>query len=336
MCTTNKQLSIIIPVYNVEMFIRPCFESIFRQGLPEEAYEIIVVDDGTPDRSMERITDLLNQHHNITVISQKNQGLSMARNNGFDKATGDYVLFLDSDDLLVDGVLPLLLKKSLDSKADMVIADFTNLKSGDLIPDPIDLSQENIEWEEKTGREMFLVLDNLYKATVWHALYKREFLQAHHILFEPGIYYEDVPFTHECYLKAGKCLMTNLPIVHHLCDREGAITSHFTMKHAESLAKSIGKTWNLKNTEHLSLEEFQMLQRSVFIRFYRIITWSVSHLGGSERRQAMRKLVQEAPDLTFSESTLQKVITRIYKVSPSLLISLWAIKMKCFPHEGGY
>ena len=62
-----KQLSIIVPVYNVEKYIRPCLESVFCQGLDDEDYELIVVNDGTPDRSMEMIADLLNQHSNITV-----------------------------------------------------------------------------------------------------------------------------------------------------------------------------------------------------------------------------------------------------------------------------
>lgn len=331
-----KQLSIIVPVYNVEKYIRPCLESIFKQGLSDDIYEIIVINDGTPDRSMEQIADLVNTHNNIIVISQENLGLSVARNNGLDKATGDYILFQDSDDFLADRSLPQLLEKSMDSKADIVVADFMDWHNDNDTTDPIDPPQQDIKWEEKTGREMFLEFENLFKATVWHALYKREFLQNRHIQFEPGIYYEDVPFTHECYLKAGKCLKTNLILMFHRCDRENSITNHFTMHHAKSLGIAIGKTWNLKNIEHLSQEEYQMLRRSVFVRFYRIITYSVTHLGFSDCRHTMRNLVRAAPDLSFSDSTLQKLITFIYKFSPQLLISLWTIKMKCFPHKGGY
>ena len=77
----NIQLSILVPVYKVEKYIRPFFESIFRQGLPDDCYEIIVVNDGTPDRSMEVVADLLEQHDNTIVINQENQVLSVARNN---------------------------------------------------------------------------------------------------------------------------------------------------------------------------------------------------------------------------------------------------------------
>ena len=109
----TKQLSIIVPFYNVEHYIRPFFESVFRQGLQDDIYEMIVVNDGSTDHSMEQVADLFSQHNNITVISQQNQGQSVARNNALKRAVGEYVLFLDSDDLLIDNTLPIMLEKAL-------------------------------------------------------------------------------------------------------------------------------------------------------------------------------------------------------------------------------
>ena len=71
-------LSIIVPVYNVEKYIRSCIESIFIQGLDDTDFEVIIVNDGTKDRSMEMIADIIAEHKNITVINQENQGLSVA------------------------------------------------------------------------------------------------------------------------------------------------------------------------------------------------------------------------------------------------------------------
>lgn len=101
-----KQLSIIVPVYNVEKYIHPCLESIFRQGLKEDTFEVIIVNDETPDRSMEMITDIIEAHQNIHVIELHHQGLSMTRNHGMARATGEYIIFVDSDDLLIENVLP--------------------------------------------------------------------------------------------------------------------------------------------------------------------------------------------------------------------------------------
>ena len=128
----QKQLSIIIPVYNVEKYIRSCVESVFRQGLSDEDYEIIIVNDGTKDRSMEQITDIVERHANIMVINQENEGLSVARNNGLAKAGGEFILFLDSDDLLMEGSLPLILQKATDTQADMLINNFLELTSEEI------------------------------------------------------------------------------------------------------------------------------------------------------------------------------------------------------------
>ena len=89
-------LSIIVPVYNVEKYVRACLESIFRQGLDEDRFEVIIVNDGTRDRSMEMIADIIGQHKNITVINQENQGLSVDRNNGVKAAKGDYIIMPES------------------------------------------------------------------------------------------------------------------------------------------------------------------------------------------------------------------------------------------------
>lgn len=75
-------LSIIVPIYNVEEYVRPCMESLFRQGLDEECFEIIAVNDGSTDNSIKVIEDLVEKHHNISIINQSNQGLSVARNTG--------------------------------------------------------------------------------------------------------------------------------------------------------------------------------------------------------------------------------------------------------------
>lgn len=108
------KLSIIVPVYKVEKYIRSCIESIFMQGLDDEEFEIIIINDGTPDNSMGVIEDIINQHKNIKVINQENQGLSVARNKGIVAARGEYILMSDSDDLLIYNSLKPLLEKALE------------------------------------------------------------------------------------------------------------------------------------------------------------------------------------------------------------------------------
>ena len=106
------KFSVIIPVYNVEKYIKKCLDSVFNQTFKD--FEVIVINDGTPDKSM----DIVKQY-DVKVIEQKNQGQSAARNNGIKKAKGDYLIFLDSDDYWEKELLSEI-NKSLKNKPDVV------------------------------------------------------------------------------------------------------------------------------------------------------------------------------------------------------------------------
>ena len=147
------KLTIILPVFNVEDYIRPCLESILRQGLDDDCYEIIIINDGTKDKSMEVISDIIEAHHNIQIVEQENQGLSVVRNNGIAMAKGEYILMPDSDDLLIDNSLSTLLEAALSTKADLVVADFINMTDEEIDFSMAHPPQQRTEFEykEKTG-----------------------------------------------------------------------------------------------------------------------------------------------------------------------------------------
>ena len=113
-----KKLSIIIPVYNTSRYLRKCLDSIVCQNIDNNLYEVIVVNDGSPDEAQDIIDEYINKYPHLLAIKQQNQGLSVARNNGLKAATGLYVWFVDSDDWLFDGSL-LLLLKNLESSYDL-------------------------------------------------------------------------------------------------------------------------------------------------------------------------------------------------------------------------
>ena len=87
----NVSLSIIIPIYNAEKYIQPCLESIYNQDLQESEFEVILINDGSTDNTSAIIHDFSTKHTNINIINQKNQGLSITRNNGIEKAVGEYI-----------------------------------------------------------------------------------------------------------------------------------------------------------------------------------------------------------------------------------------------------
>jgi glycosyltransferase involved in cell wall biosynthesis len=312
-------LSIIVPVYNVEKYIHPCFESIFRQGLDESNYEVIIVNDGATDRSMEMIADIISQHDNIKVINQENQSLSVARNNGIAIAKGEYILMPDSDDLLLENSLGLLLEKALETKPDLIVADFLEM-SNDEIEEFQGIIQNETTFKEKTGEQLFLEDLNPYQCYVWRTLFRKEFLIENKLSFVPGIRYQDVPFTHECYIKAKKCLRTHL-ILNIYRRWPGSSTLSFNQKKAMDYCVVIGKTWELTQISNLPVDVLQKIKDDVYTTFS-LFMYSMLHSikDYSSRIQIIRKLNQEAPSLNFSKGIKQKTETFLFKKMPYLYL----------------
>ena len=313
------KLSIIVPVYNVEKYIRPCIESIFRQGLNEVDYEVIIVNDGTQDYSIEIIQDIIHQHQNIVVINQDNQGISNTRNNGIDISKGEYLLMLDSDDMLIDNSLNYLLIKALETKVDLVVADY--LTATDEVIENNNYNfpySTNIEYVEKTGEKLFLEDLSPLACCVWRTLYRKEFLIKNRISFIPGILYEDVPFTHTCYIKAQRCIRTNL-ILNIYRKRTGSLTP-FCMIKARDYCISIAKTWELSYNEGLSTQVQQKLHNNVFTIFSLFIYLiSSEKCSISEKVKAIQQLKILVPQLYINDGFKQKTYTFLYKKAPIVL-----------------
>lgn len=183
------KLSVVVPVYNVERFIRRCIHSIINQdeGLFKEI-ELIIVNDGTKDKSVEQIEDLISVYDNIVLINQENQGLSMARNNGLKIAKGDYVWFVDSDDWIANNALKTLLPY-LDGVNDII--SFGMFEATEQGEKPTCIYGQDIM--RMSGKETFL--KGCAQGTAApKAVYRIDFLNQNRLRFKPGIYNEDDEF----------------------------------------------------------------------------------------------------------------------------------------------
>lgn len=316
-------LSIIIPVYNVEKYIRPCMESVFGQHLDKD-YEVILVNDGTKDNSFYVIDDLIKAHDNIIVIEQENQGLSIARNTGLSKASGEYVLFLDSDDLLVNDTLSLLLQKAQDSTADMIVADFIKL-TDEQIPGFHPETVSNIESKEKNGWDFFINDFNPQECYVWRTLYRRAFLEVNHLRFIPGIYFEDVPFTTECYLKAEKCV--RFPLLFYIYrQRANSIVSSVNMKKVTDFNIVLEHLQAMKQEYSLPKNVAQKLSDTMFSAFSSAI-WYLSHDKRllARRNEYVKDLKKKDIPLKFTHGMKQRAVSLIYRLMPNIYIKLRAL-----------
>ena len=122
------KLSIIVPVYNVADFLTKCLESLLAQDLPQNEYEIIVVNDGSTDNSGEIAQQYADKYANIKLINQANQGLSGARNTGIKHAKGEHIQFVDSDDYIEENVLGGLMKQVEQEDLDVLRFKYQNVR----------------------------------------------------------------------------------------------------------------------------------------------------------------------------------------------------------------
>lgn len=184
---SNIQLSIIIPVYNVEKYLRKCLDSVLDQDLSN--YEVIIVNDGSKDNSESIIEEYVNKHSNIIKAYKKeNGGLSSARNYGLPYAQGKYICFLDSDDYVEKNHYKKMLELAEKENADLVVTDFEYVWE--------DNSKHNLY---KNGIEY--VNDNLNKCMFlsplfsWNKMYCRELFNSLDCKYPEGLWYEDIPVT---------------------------------------------------------------------------------------------------------------------------------------------
>lgn len=185
------KLSIIIPAYKVERYIRKTLLSIFTQDCNLTQLEIIVVNDGSPDDTVRVVETLVLEGYPIKLLNQENQGLSMARNNGLNYSSGEYVWFVDSD----DWIAPNCIKKIL-SKLDCNI-DILNFGAYRIADDEKTIVGKNSYTRGNSitlsGYEAWL-RGVIHISTAQLSIYKREFLQTYNLRFVKGIYHEDYDF----------------------------------------------------------------------------------------------------------------------------------------------
>lgn len=319
----NIQLSIIVPVYNVEMYIRPCIESIFNQGLDENCFEVIIINDGTEDRSMEMIKDLIINHKNIIVINQKNQGMSIARNVGMAAAKGQYILMSDSDDILIENSLPYLLKIALESKADVVVADYYEMTNKEIESTQLNIPNlEEVEIKEKTGEQMFFEFLKPHNYTVWRSLYKNEFLRCNKLSFFPGIYCQDKPFVHAVYLKAKKCIRASWPIYIYRRHQK-SISYTMSDQYAKDYCKIIDIMWNMASDTDLSPRIREKMYDHTFNAFTMLSSRLIHEYKSVKKSTQIIDYLNEcAPQLIFKHGLKQKIYTKMLKKCPHTYILL--------------
>ncbi len=214
-------VSVIIPVYNMERYLEDCVLSVLSQNY--ENVEIILVNDGSKDNSLDICNTLASKRENIRVIDQENSGVSVARNTGIAAAQGKYLLFLDADDkLATPDAIRALTQAAEENHADLAIGRYTQ--------------KEEIPIGVFTGEEFLIkaLEDHPITYFVWRILFRREFVA--NISFEKGfICGEDSYFNFCCALKNPRVVTVNDVVYSYTVNRNSATRSSFTQKRYEDI-----------------------------------------------------------------------------------------------------
>ena len=190
------EVSMIVPVYQVEKYIEQCIESVINQTFQD--FELILIDDGSKDKSGIICDAYAAKDDRIVVIHTENRGAAAARNTGLDCASGRYITFLDGDDYLDESMIARFYEVIAHSEYDMVVCDFLNI-----LPDEKDNFSLHLQDMEISGREVLAhwkIQKNYGVWTVvWNKIYKREILED--LRFPEGKYFEDEFFSDQLYLR---------------------------------------------------------------------------------------------------------------------------------------
>lgn len=195
-------ISIIVPVYNAERWIESCIESLIGQTYQD--LEILLIDDGSTDRSYQMCMKAARQDERIHVIRKKNGGVSSARNMGLLCAKGKYAVFVDADDFLATDILEMVMNKVDIDKNGLYVWNFAKVKGQDILPEPEifidDITREEMLCSVISGYKNEFDLGNCIRA-VWGKLFEMELIRDYGIRFPEGVYIgEDAVFLLE-YLK---------------------------------------------------------------------------------------------------------------------------------------
>lgn len=314
----QTKLSVIIPVYNNEAYIERCLDSVFNQSLKDIC--VIVVDDGSQDKTVSKVLSYKERYSNLTVIQHpSNLGTGTARNKGLQKANSQYIAFLDSDDWL-DSNAYLEMVNTLDKdNTDIALCGIRTEYNN------IYLSTIRYQYPHNniiSARFALKLLSKLEMQDIFitpmigNKVFRSSFLKRNKISFPSQSLYEDDEFTFLCFYYADKISIVS-NVYQHYFQRETSCTHIFTQKHIDCLIQTF-----IHLREHLihnncfeaySLEYYAFLDRCLFSLLNNLFSCEQSILG-------QRKYISYLLEQLLKYFTIQELISRI---EPFRLQRLW-------------
>lgn len=300
---SNKKISVIVPVYNVEKYIEKNIKSLLEQSFSD--FEVIYVDDGSNDNCLKILNDYKLKDNRVKVVHTDNHGVSHTRNVGLDLAKGEYITFIDGDDYVDSDYLKYLLSLVEKDNIDMAISLSHHIND--------DLNQpEKITYEIKNNNEIIdnIYLNRIYMA-VWNKIYRRSFIEKNNIRFDENLWYaEGMHFNIQCLACTKKIAVGNKNVYHYISNPNSAMRKGFKIKNEQCALKSLSLQRKILNKNRINTKSLEYHYMMVEYMIYRgIIENDLTKLHEVEMKNSIieikkRKYIPLQVDLGFKDKIL--------------------------------
>jgi len=281
------KLSLVVAAYNIENYIGICLRSIFQQDAPLDSYEVVVVNDGSKDNTLNIIKSFAEDYPNLIIINQINKGLSAARNAGLKIISGDYVLFVDGDDALTDNSIQTILSYCIKfPNADFLTFDRIHYEISKGTKEyccsfgkkhlGFNLKKKNDLYYKPLNREQ--VNSRIVSGVVWLNIYKTAFLRHNNLYFLEGILHEDDEFKLRSFFYTKE--MRFIPFAHYRYSalRPGSITAESQIPKLRSVNSWIRiiENWNIFEKQYAKTKaDFRFINSSKNFMYSRLLGLSL-------------------------------------------------------------
>lgn len=314
-----EKISVIVPVYNIEDYIGRCIESILRQTWRN--LEIILVDDGSSDRSGSICDAYAAEDHRIKVIHQQNKGLSGARNSGLEICTGEYIGFVDGDDWILKDMYEFLYGLLEENGADIAVCGYT-VQGGRTESREAEAERQTAVYGKREAVRT-IVEDRKIHSYVWNKLYRRKLFAE--VRFPEGRGMEDIATTYKVFMLSGKVAVSDKPKYCYY-QREGSISRSWDEKLNWDLFSAYLERMGVLETDYPELREFLVvsLLRFSVTAYNRLLIW-----GGQKEHEAVHKRI-----ILDTMCKFRKELTKLSGYR-GLKLRLFVVCGSIYPHVYG-
>lgn len=308
------KVSVIVPVYNTEKYLSKCLNSLVDQTL--DGLEIIVVNDGSPDNAQKIIDEYAEKYNQIKAFQKPNGGLSDARNFGIERATGEYIGFVDSDDFVDEKMFEVLYKKAIEHDSEIALCDlekvnergemFRSLPQSPQLPERIDLQKD-------------LTIFGEMSCFACNKIFKRELFET--LRFKKGIHFEDIELIPQLVLKSKVLTKINQPFYKYF-ERQDSISRTHTVKGLDMFVA-------IENVKESFLKSGYSSQTTEWNRFFILQGYYsyLAYVGYVKDKELKKKMIEKLKSELINEKISKSEIFNYKRFNHNYLFSLPYKKM---------